>query len=51
MSKNSSKQLVEQVQSWVSWIAAVGRRNQNNPKKYEKKVAYESKKEYVSKKS
>jgi len=50
MSKNSSKQLVEQVQSWVSWIAAVGKRNQNNPKKYEKKVAYEGKKEYVNQK-
>ena len=40
MSKNSSKQLVEQVQSWISWITAVGRRNQNNPKKYENKNTY-----------
>lgn len=51
MSRNSSKQLTEQVQSWVSWIAAVGRRNQNNPNKYVKKVAPEGKKEYFKKKS
>ena len=51
MSKNSSKQLVEQVQSWVSWVTAIGRRKQNNPNKYEKKAAFEGKKEYISKKS
>jgi len=40
MSKNSSKQLVEQLQGWISWITAASRKGQNQPKKYDNKKTY-----------
>jgi hypothetical protein len=51
MSKVSTKQRVEQLKDWFSWLGAVSRRNGNTPKKVKEKVAYEGKKEYFKRKS
>jgi len=46
MSKNSSKQLVEQIQGWAKWLASFSRRNEASPKKYEKSSNYKGNKPY-----